>query len=214
MTYAIVSLNDQRYQPLADLTWTKNKEIYAQKHGYKAMVKTDNFYNINVGFEKIWFVNDILNQNLDIEWVWCTDCDSMVTNMTIKIEDRIDDNYHFIIASDWAGLNAGSWFVKNSEQGRNFIKLIMSQYDKYCNHGWAEQQCIIDNYNDNKDIIKIVPQRQINAYQCSIHPNLPKVDQYGNDSDWKMGDFFIHWPASPLDMRINLANEYMKKVII
>ena len=62
---------------------------------------------------------------------------------------------------------------------------------------WAEQQCMIDTYDTNKDIIKIIPQRQINAYQCSIHPNQPTVDKYGNDSNWQVGDFLIHWPATP-----------------
>jgi hypothetical protein len=214
MTHAIISMHNEHFQSLADLTWTKNKEIYAQRHGYQSIVKTNNFYNIHIYFEKIWFVNDVLNQNPNIDWVWWTDCDGMITNMTTKIEDRIDDNYHFIISADCWDLNAGSFMVKNSEPGRNFIKLIMSQYDKYCNHGWADQQAIIDNYDANKDIIKVVPQRHLNSYQYDIYPNHPRFDKYGNDGDWQMGDFFIHWPGYPMDLRIKLANEYMAKVVI
>jgi hypothetical protein len=213
MKYAILGLNNQHYQPLADLTWTQNKVIYAQRHGYQAIAKTNNFYNINMGFEKIWFVNDVLNENPDLEWVWWTGCDSLITNMTTKIEDRTDNNYHFVIATDCNGINADSFFVRNTEQGRGYIQLIMSKYNQYANHGWAEQQCMIDTYEENRDIIKIIPQREINAYQCSIHPSQPRVDKYGNDSDWQVGDFLIHWPATPLDMRIRLANEYMEKIV-
>jgi hypothetical protein len=89
----------------------------------------------------------------------------------------------------------------------------MNKYDLYKNHGWAEQQCMIDTYEDNKDIIKILPQRDINAYECSIHPSQPKIDKYGNDSDWKYGDFFIHWPATSLQTRLELAQKYMQKVV-
>jgi len=50
MNIVLVSLNDAKYQPLADITWKQNKEIYAEKHGYGHACKTDNFYNVGLGF--------------------------------------------------------------------------------------------------------------------------------------------------------------------
>jgi hypothetical protein len=43
MNIAILSLNDEKYQPLADITWTNNKKKYAEKHEYMYACKTENF---------------------------------------------------------------------------------------------------------------------------------------------------------------------------
>ena len=214
MKYAIVTLYDEPYAALAEYTWKQNKVVYAEKHGYLHTAKTDNFYGSNPGFDKIWFLNDMLEQNQNLEWIWWTGCDTLITNMTIKIEDRIDDNYHLIAAGDCnADINADSFIIRNSPFGREYIKKIMSFEPEYRNHGWRENQVMINLYHEHKDKIKILPQRELNAYECSIHPSQPTTDKLGNDGDWKYGDLLIHWPATSLGMRIDLAKKYMEKVI-
>lgn len=214
MKYAIVTMYDGPYASLAEYTWTKNKVVYAEKHGYMHIAKTDNFSGMNLGFEKIWFLDELMSNNPNLEWVWWTGCDTLITNMSIKIEDKIDDNYHLIVAGDCNSIiNADSFIIRNSPEGREYIKRVMQHQPEFNNHGWAEQQVMINLYEEYKDKIKILPQRQLNAYECSIHPSQPTTDTLGNDGDWKHGDYFIHWPATPLHMRIELAKKYLEKVV-
>lgn len=213
MNIAIVSLNDINYQPLADLTWSQNKVEYAERHEYAYACKTEGFYGVGVGFEKIWFLRDMLTEYPDIEWLWWTGCDTLVTNMTTKLEDRVDNNYHFIIATDCNGINADSFFIRNSPEGRAYIDMIISRHMQYQSHVWAEQQCIIESLEEFKDIIKVVPQRDINAYDYGLYPECIPLDKSGNDGQWKEGDLLIHWPGTSLPKRLELARHYMSKVV-
>ena len=61
--YAVLSMNDAKYQPLADYTWT-NKAEYCKRHGYAAENKTENFHYTGkvIGFEKILFALQLHQQ--------------------------------------------------------------------------------------------------------------------------------------------------------
>lgn len=213
MNIAIVSLNDRNYQPLADLTWEQNKVKYADKHEYAYACKTDGFYNVVIGFEKIWFMRDMFDAYPDLDWMWWTGTDTLITNMNTKLEDRIDNNYHFIIATDCNGINADSFFVRNTPEGRGYLDLIKSKYEEYKNHVWAEQQVIIDTAEANKDIIKFVPQKDINAYDYGLYPECVPKDKFGNDGQWSQGDLLIHWPGTSLWKRLELAKHYMGLIV-
>jgi hypothetical protein len=212
--YAVVSLNDEKYQPLADLTWTKNKQIYCERHGYAGINKTSGFRGgIPIGFEKIVFLQDLLNERKDIEWVWWTGSDAMITNHTIKIEDKIIPEYDLIIATDCNEINNDSFLLKNSEWSRNYLAHIMEVMPQYKNHYFYEQQAMIDSIPANKDKIKIVPQRYLNAYKNDLYPHQSKYDLLGNDGTWQKGDWLIHWPGTSLDLRLQLARHFLNEVV-
>jgi mannan polymerase II complex MNN10 subunit len=213
MNFALVSLNDANYQPLADFTWAQNKIEYAERHGYSYACKNSHFYGVVIGYEKIFFIRDMMVNYPDIDWFWWTGCDTLITNLTIKLEDRVDNDYHFIIAKDCNGINADSFLVRNSLEGRGFIDSLISKYDQYKDHHWAEQQAIIDSQEEYHGIIKIVPQRDINAYEYSLYPDCTPIDQNGNDGQWKQGDLLIHWPGRSLWDRMHLTQHYMTQVI-
>jgi hypothetical protein len=212
MNIAILSLHDEKYKPLADMTWTQNKEKYAEKHGYMHACKTDNFYGITIGFEKIWFIKEMFEAHPNVDWIWWTGCDTLVTNMNIKLEDRIDKDYHLILATDCHNFNVDSFFMRNSPEMHAYLQMIMDLYPKYANHNWAEQQAMIDTYEDHKSLIKIVPQKSMNSYDCRLYPHQPAVDQLGTSSDWTPGDLLIHWPGTTLPMRMQLAAHYLGHV--
>lgn len=212
--YAIVSLNDEKYQPLADLTWTQNKQVYCDLHGYKGFNKTDNFYgNMPIGFEKIFLMRDLMKENPDIKWFWWTGSDAMITNFTIKIEDKIDEDYEMIIATDCNEINNDSFLIKNSEWGIAYMEGIIDLMPHYSKHYFYEQQAMIETYPDNKDAIKIVPQRYLNSYKNDLYPHQTKWDQLGTDGTWQPGDWLIHWPGTGLDLRLQLARQFMDKVV-
>lgn len=212
--YAIISLNDEKYQPLADLTWDQNKKLYAERHDYLAINKTSNFVgNISIGFEKIFFLRDLMKEHPEVKWFWWTGTDSMVTNFTTKIEDKIDENYELILATDCNEINNDSFLIKNSEWGRDYIQGIIDVMPQYSNHYFFEQQAMIESYPLNKESIKIVPQRYLNAYRNDLYPHQSKYDQLGTDGTWQKGDWLIHWPGTSLDLRLQLARLYMPEVV-
>lgn len=216
MNFALVSLHNAAYQPLADLTWNQNKIIYAEKHGYGYACKTevDQFYGVTLGYEKVYFIRDMLEGYPEVDWVWWTGADTLITNMDIKLEDKVDNDYHFIIASDCNGINADSFFVRNTPEGRGFIEMIIDNYEKYKNDNWQEQQCIIDHLEEYKGIIKVVPQREINAYDYALlYSDQSNIDKLGNNGQWQDGDLLIHWPGMSLPHRIHLAQYFMTRVI-
>jgi hypothetical protein len=213
MTFGIISLHNKDFQPLADITWNQNKVPYAELHGYRHFVKNHDTYQHVIGFEKIFFIREVMYNNPDIEWFWWVGCDTLLTNFTIRLEDRVDNRYHFIIATDCHGINADSFFIRNTNEGRYFINTIADKYDQYKSHYWAEQQVIIDLQEQFKHIIKIVPQRDINSYNYDLYPTCLPYDIHQNDGQWKSGDLLIHWPGTALEERLSLAEYYTTKIV-
>jgi hypothetical protein len=215
MNIALVSLHDALYQPLGAITWDQNKVPYAELHGYAYCCKTEGFEHFPLGFEKIYLLRDLMSSYPYLDWLWWTGCDAMITNFTIKVEDRIDNNYHLIIATDCNGINSDSIFVRNSAEGRAYLDYIISVLPKYRTHVWYEQQALIDSLEieEYKKIIKIVPQKLINAYDYRLYPECQPVDKSGENGQWEPGDLLIHWPGKSLSHRIHMAQYYSTVVV-
>ena len=213
--YAILSMNDAKYQPLADYTWTKNKAEYCKLHGYAAENKTEDFHFTGkvIGFEKTLFALHLLNTHPEYEWIWWTGCDAMITNFNIKIEDKIDPNYDLIMATDCNGINNDSFLMKNSEWSKEYLQHILNVMPLYANHYFYEQQAMIDTYPSRTDRIKLVPQRYMNSYLNQLYPHQSVYDKLGTDGTWQPGDWLIHWPGTNLDLRLQLAEHFSKLVV-
>jgi hypothetical protein len=208
------------YLSLGNLTWHKNKVAYAAKHGYGTRLniyqnEADTPHPLSFyGFKKIYHLQKIFNED-NPDWVWVTGCDSLITNFNIKLESIIDENFHFIIAKDVNGINMDSFLVRNSQEGRSFIDLIASSYEKYKDHPLAEQGCVIDNLVEFNNIIKIVHQKTFNSYNYEIMYNQGIIHHPPPwEGMWEHGDLLIHWPAMQLYRRLQLAEEYSQHVIL
>lgn len=231
--YALLELHDEKYKDLANLTWYQNKVLYAQKHGYKTFCKTDNFHEgSKMIFQKIWFAKEMMEQNPDVEWFWWTDTDSMITNFSTRIEDRVFNSHHFIMAVDMNGTNAGSFLVRNTPEGRGFIDDIIA-LEKESESFWDSEQHAIntllgfpegaaknwpdpENLKPNakyENVVKIVPQRYINSINYEFYREYTSHDdKLGYDGNWALGDWLIHWPALPLETRKQLFHFYKNHI--
>jgi len=229
--YALISLNDERFQPLADLTWHQNKAKYAEKHGYSAFLKTDGFQpGSDIGFQKIYMAKEVFANNPDCEWLWWTGTDAMITNFACKMEDRIDNDYHVIIATDVNGINADSFLLRNSPEGREFLDEVLSKEEEMIPHWDKEQRAIaitlglpatsehwpispfVHMNEKYASIAKIVPQRFMNSYNYHLYHYQDYRDKLGIDGNWQIGDWLIHWPGTSLEHRIHLAKFYMEHI--
>jgi glycosyltransferase involved in cell wall biosynthesis len=210
--FAVVSMYNDEHRDLAKYTWP-NKEKYAKKHGYKAFAKTSNWTITPVHFEKITHMLDVMKQYPDIDWVWWLDNDAVITNPDIKLENIIDPDYHVIITTDIASINAGSFIVRNSIQGRGWLEfLLVKGLEHYKTNRWPEQQPMTDFYISFADIIKVVPQRIMNSYEYKIY-NVDPNDLLGTSGQWQPGDFVLHMPAIPNVMRIQLIQQITQETL-
>ncbi len=233
--YALFTQHNDKYQDLADLTWEQNKVIYAKKHGYDYHAKTDEF---KTGFDKMYMAKDLLENNSHYEWLWWTGTDSMITNMNVRIEDRIMNQYHLIVSTDVNGLNADSFLIRNSPEGRAIVDDVLS-LEQECLPYWDTEQrafCIvlgipfggipvdgnpgwpppgIINMNSKyADIVKIVPQKYLNSYNYQFYrEHIDHRDKTGVDGNWSYGDWLIHWPALSKEHRIQCFNAYAPFVV-
>jgi hypothetical protein len=231
--YALVELHDANYQPLADLTWVENKLEYAKIHGYKAFCRMDNFVpNVGIGYQKIYYIKELLENNPEIEWFWWTGTDTMITNFGTRIEDRIDTRYHFIVAVDKNGINADSFLIRNTPEGQKLFNEVLS-LEEASSKFWDVEQRAISNLfgfpgtgeagwpegndlkvtNEYKDIVKLVPQRYMNAFNYQLYHYTDHRDKLGWDGNWQIGDWLIHWPATSLEYRSQLYDFYKEYII-
>lgn len=242
--FVVVTVNDELYKPLAEWTVDKNKKVYCERHGYVLKHYEDGAESLvgkpmragnppipedhlPIGWAKVYAMKDAFEKYHDCEWIFNTDCDSMITNMDIKLEDIIkeyaDENTHVLIPADCNGINCGNMFIKNSPIGKAFLDTIIAGMSLYRNWYMFENQLIQDlcvgTYLTEQGVIpggtlwgrvcKIVTQRGFNSYDYKELPLLKNRPNYndilGNNGEWKEGDFMIQWPATSLEYRIKAA---------
>lgn len=218
MNFAIVTAHNEAYLPLASITWDQNKKLYAEQHGYDAIAKTDGYkYPLSqISFERTELIIELLESG-KYDWIHACGCDTMITNFTITLEDLVDNNYDFIIATDCFNLNNDSFLVRNAPTSIAWLKHVVQVREQYANHSWYDQQAMIDSVDLIGDRLKIVPQKTLNSYDYDQYPNsIPhifKKDILGNDGQWSHGDFLIHWPGISLERRLPLARNMLTQVI-
>jgi len=163
--YVVVTVNDENYKSLADLTVNKNRKIYCEKYGYILYHLEDGAESIvgkpmkagrppipddhvPIGWSKIYAVRKAMQMYPDAEWIFSSETDCMVTNMNIKLEDIVakyaTENTHFMVPADCNGTNCGNMFIRNSEIGRAFINVIIASLPVYRHWYLFENQFIQD----------------------------------------------------------------------
>jgi mannan polymerase II complex MNN10 subunit len=203
------TLYDSNFQKLADLTHP-NKVSYCNKHNYPLILKNDNFSKIPIGFEKAYLILDAFIKYPHCEWVFFSECDTFITNMNIKLENIIEnERKHFVITTDFGGINAGSFFVRNSKEGIFFIQKMI----EYINILPHEQDFIQRCYDSNNfnHIISIYSQYIFNSYDYRFYNEQSKLDKFNNRGEWNDNDFILHLAGISLENRILIINEFMKK---
>jgi len=241
----VISVHDQKYIPLAEWTLHKNKKEYCEKHGYILEYADDGGASLTgkpmawpppipdthipIGWGKIFLIKDVFRRHPEVEWIFSTDCDVMITNMDTKIEDIIKEhageNTHVMIPADCNGINCGNMLVKNTPIGKAFLNTVISGMPLYRNWYMVENQLIQDlaigsHLRENgmtpggtfwAEVIKVLPQRVMNSYDYKKLPLLKNRPHFNDildtDGQWQEDDFLIQWPATSLEYRINAAKE-------
>lgn len=217
--YAVVSMSTKSIDDLASLT-DGLKQEYCKRNGYEFFaIRDEDFkvwttpYSSFMDWNKAFYLNKLLAERPDIEWLLLSEADATITNMTIKMEDKIDNDYHIIIPVDRLTLNGGNVLIRNSEQGRAYIQHMVDVVEEYredqspegkLKDKWGLQQFMIDTIDQYRDIVKIVPQKYMNCYEPEIYDYCDaSKDIFGHDASWEKGDWIIHWPGIKNNIRID-----------
>lgn len=210
MTGALVTIHHgEAYKQLSNLTWENNRELYAKKNGYDTVVRTDNFGGMNLGFAKISLLIDALKTN-KYDFVFWSGTDTIITNFSIRLESLFYDGFHITMATDFNGLQSDSILIRNTMEGRAWLKMIMDNMPTYLNHPFLEQGVMMETYNQYKHILKLVPQRYMNSYFYDLYKNKgakSNNDSLGFSGQWEKGDFLLHMPDQPMHIRLERFND-------
>lgn len=213
--FIVGSFNNENMEDMAVIT-DKIKQEYCDRHNYIFHSKKNNWRSSNMGFARIHFVKEIFELYPKSEWLFLVDCDATITNLNIKIENRVDNRYHVIYTAYFNGLNVGVALFRNTDIGRRYIDYILSLEEKYNNHPWAEQQAIIDTFNNFNNIIKIVPAKFMNGVEKNLYTEelLPvDTDILGTSMLWEAGDWCVHWCGVPHNKRVERAKTILGEII-
>ena len=194
------------FDELAKTTIPTYKE-YCEKHGYDFYCKTQNFTEgRTVGWSKF----EIFLENMDkYDWMFYVECDSMLMNQTIRLENLIDNHHDIIMTKtdtpNTIELNCGPMLVKSSEWNKKFFEHLLNKKEYY-SHQMVEQAAISDEVNQNEEArkhFKIMNLRFFNSYYHEWHPN-------GN---YKHGDFILHLAGTSNSYREKVFKEMKDNII-
>jgi hypothetical protein len=106
--------------------WTiNNHQKYSKKYNYANYIESGKSDIRSPVWSKL---SALLNrfEHDKHDWFWVIDIDILIMNGSIKAEDIVDDNYELIMCYDWNWFNAGSFFIRNSEWTKTFLKLVLN----------------------------------------------------------------------------------------
>lgn len=175
---------------------------YCQKHGYSWNIQCiSEPYD---AFEKIRQIQGIFQRN-EADVVMSMDCDAIITNYTVKIEDFIKDKGWLFLCKDYNGINCGVFIVVNNGYSKIGLDCLLA---KQYNLGVYCEQDALDSYlkviepiaiKYNYPTVEILPHSSINSYKYELYPEIPP--QTHEQGQWQEGDFVLHLPGIGMEKR-------------
>jgi len=184
-----------------------------------------------MGYEKAYLFKEAFDAHPEVEWLFFSECDTLITNMNITLEsivEGVDPSVHMLITTDANGINAGNLFMRNSAETYRYLDEMLRCIPIYPN----EQAFIQDSYGGYgrlskryRPMIQLMPQHRFNSYEYrtikwtkrgfahEMSNEKFSEDDQGHRGQWEKGDFLIHWPNTSLELRLNLAQFYSQYVI-
>lgn len=203
--FCICSTHSKSYHGLAELTLPNHLQ-YAWKHGYDynshiAETKSDTVY-FNAA---LILVKDILK---NYDYVMTVGVDVLFMNQGVTIENIIQSGAEQQIAYERIGgseYNNDVMIWKNCESTYRLLDKLLAEKDKYVIHpvGWQDHIC---DMFANKDA----------AIKSMIAVNADVMNNIGWPNPligWKPGNYIAHFFCADLSQKIDLAKEYLPKVI-
>lgn len=195
MRIAVVTMWADNYKEIHDITYPVLFE-YCCRHQYalhELKLEDGNSYH----FRKHKLFSDLVYKH-DIEAMFYLDVDCLVTNLNIKVEDFIEDEFDFYITKDVHELNGGAIILKNTPWGNFFNDFVLDQEGTIPN----EQNVYVQYADSLFPKMKVIPHPSINSYDYSLYPEYPNIRKR-EEGHHHEGDFILHVPGAPFEVRVN-----------
>lgn len=159
-------------------------------------------------FEKIRMAKSILVES-EADVVWVLDCDTLITNHTIKVENFINDTDDIFLCKDYNGINCGSFLIKKSDRCLKLLDFIYSHKGKP--NMDCEQNVIEQLYLLQGNSICVLDHPSINSYLYENYPEIPM--QTHEQGQWEKGDLLLHLPGISISKRTEIINKIKEDII-
>ncbi|HEY6435055.1 MAG TPA: hypothetical protein VIY47_00570 [Ignavibacteriaceae bacterium] len=195
MKVLIVTMLCDRYNGIAEVSLPNMLE-YCQRHSYyDAVIKLSDEEGFH--YKKHEFFDEVFKTDVDL--IFYKDIDSVITNLTVPIENFVDSEHDVFVTKDMMGYNGGSLIIKNTEGGRWVNDFILSQRDNFNN-----EQEVMDKYFDEfTKNVKVLSHPSINSYDYSAYSEFPNI-RGREEGHWHEGDFLLHTPALTYEHRATI----------
>lgn len=208
--FTILMITDDLTGVISSLS-IEDKVSYSLKHKYGLLID-NNRVKRPTSWSKIESIIDLFKKGY--KWVWSIDRDTIIANPNIKVDKLLrllGTKYSFVISHDCNTINAGSFFIRNSNWSINFLHQLSNSYGNEVDVSdiWYENKAIHLYFKHNEmnftNNLLILPQWSINIYPientCSV-----------NNRTYELGDFVLHFAGlinSPFG--INLYKKYLNQ---
>ncbi len=193
-------------------------------------------------WQKPWAVRDALSRRDDsgrplCEWVLWLDGDTLITDMSRSIADvlkRYPENKDIVLAREEANkpgtkplniINAGVYFIRNTETGRGFIQKVLDLYNPNIEMAYADQDAVVQaalHIDDLRavdvqslsweqiearldDDIALAPARDFNSFYPAY------AGDHTEAGHWSPGDFLAHFAGQKPDVRRDLMLKILRQ---
>lgn len=193
---------------MAEMT-VPNKHEYCLRHGYS--YHEEPWTNVMFpGFERLPVLIHLLKCGY-YDWIFWLGTDALITNLNLKLEDLVDPNYGIVMATDFTQIQMDSFLVQPQHGAVELLEKVWEHRNNPIGP-WYEQSTLdaLIQQPPFKGIVKIVPQRKMNAYRHKWYKEWEainskvrrRLDCLGTDGEWHPGDFVFHIPGRPLHTKI------------
>lgn len=222
MRIVMVTISTPNRQPFFQYALDSFKK-YVERWKYSLYVyQTTQDLSRPVSWSKIKVVSDLLKDDIQkFDWVVWIDDDIFITNPNIRLEHFIQKcgpQTNFIIASHkefsqiYADVNAGAFFVKNTQWSKDFLQRVwdIGNYRYNQETGSSLEQSAISEllgtpeYKESPYIAKL-PARTIQ----SLITFVAKGDM-GDYGQWQPGDFAAHLACASTFNRVHIMEQFVK----
>lgn len=243
MKIAILQKYNKKVESLADITGI-NKIWYAEKHGYDFINDTTE-YMYESNRSDTWLIQlSVLNTirtRPDIDWIFWTDVDSIIADMSVKLENIISlaNNNEHIIAnmwplpspftlknlqsphieilnqpSTWFMFHTGNWLIRNCEWSYNFLNMVYRD-TRFINIKELRDHPTGDEVGMTIYYMGYPEYRKhIKIIPGSLFLSIPQGTENlrGIMKPYDRNDFILHVPFQPLDIKEYKLGNFMRLI--
>lgn len=191
-----------------------NTALYATKRGYAFRVYPKIDEQRPASWSKILALKKTITSK-QFEWILWLDADVLITNFATRLDEFVpqDDNIDLVMSRDCANLNLGVFLLRSSPSSLDLLEEVYNGAhitNETIHHVWWENKSFIDLYNASEGVrnrTSLLPQKAINSYP------IEHTGCFDASHKWSEGDFIVHFPGIPDELRAELFAKYLPRVL-